>query len=85
MSFQQVWDDARHEMARYYLRNSVLELAEAAYLLGYEHANSFARAFRNWEGVPPKHWREANQENVARPVFHVSPKRPERPISTLLM
>lgn len=67
VSFQQVLDEARHQMARYYLRNSVLELAEAAYLLGYEDANSFARAFRNWEGVPPKHWREANQENAARP------------------
>ena len=70
-SYQRVLDEARHEMARYYLRNSVLELAEAAYLLGYEDANSFVRAFRNWEGMPPKHWREANQATadgtVARP------------------
>jgi AraC-like DNA-binding protein len=62
--FQRVLDEARHEMARYYLRNSVLELAEAAYLLGYEDANSFARAFRGWEGVPPKHWREMNRSNA---------------------
>jgi AraC-like DNA-binding protein len=61
-SFQRVLDEARHQMARYYLRNSVLELNEAAYLLGYEDANSFARAFRGWEGVPPGHWREANRE-----------------------
>lgn len=60
-SYQRVLDEARHQMARYYLLNSVLELAEAAYLLGYEDANSFARAFRNWEGVPPKHWRDANR------------------------
>ncbi len=59
--FQRVLDEARHEMARYYLRNSVLELGEAAYLLGYEDANSFARAFRGWEGVPPTHWREVNR------------------------
>ena len=64
-SYQRVLDEARHEMARYYLRNSVLELAEAAYLLGYEDANSFARAFRNWEGMPPKHWREVNQRAAA--------------------
>lgn len=61
-SFQRVLDEARHQMARYYLRNSVLELNEAAYLLGYEDASSFARAFRGWEGVPPGHWREVNRE-----------------------
>jgi AraC-like DNA-binding protein len=60
-SFQRVLDEARRHMARYYLTNSVLELNEAAYLLGYEDANSFARAFRGWEGVPPSHWREAHR------------------------
>ena len=62
-AFQRVLEEARHAMARYYLKNSVLELAEAAYLLGYEDANSFARAFRGWEGVPPKHWRESNRSD----------------------
>jgi len=62
--FQRVLDEERREMARYYLRNSVLELSEAAYLLGYEDANSFARAFRGWEGVPPTHWREINRSTA---------------------
>jgi AraC-like DNA-binding protein len=61
-SFQRVLDESRHRMARYYLRNSVLELNEAAYLLGYEDAGSFARAFRGWEGVPPSHWRDAHRD-----------------------
>jgi len=60
-SFQRVLEEARHQMARYYLSNSVLELNEAAYLLGYEDANSFARAFRGWEGMPPGHWRETHR------------------------
>lgn len=60
-SFQRVLDDARRQLARYYLSNSVLELGEAAYLLGYEDANSFARAFRGWEGIAPKHWRETHR------------------------
>lgn len=60
-SFQRLLDEARHEMARYYLGNSVLELNEAAYLLGYEDANSFVRAFRGWEGVPPGLWRETRR------------------------
>lgn len=57
-NFQRVLDEARHQLARHYLNNSVLELNEAAYLLGYEDGNSFVRAFRTWEGVPPARWRE---------------------------
>jgi AraC-like DNA-binding protein len=63
-SFLRVLDEARHQMARYYLGNSVLELNEAAYLLGYEDANSFTRAFRTWEGVPPGHWREMRRTSI---------------------
>lgn len=57
-SFQRVLEEARHQLARHYLNNSALELNEAAYLLGYEDGNSFVRAFRTWEGVPPARWRE---------------------------
>jgi AraC-like DNA-binding protein len=57
-SFQRTLEEARHQLARRYLHNSALELNEAAYLLGYEDANSFVRAFRSWEGVPPGRWRE---------------------------
>lgn len=64
-SFQRVLDESRHQMARYYLGNSVLELNEAAYLLGYEDANSFVRAFRGWEGVPPGHWRESQRARMS--------------------
>jgi AraC-like DNA-binding protein len=64
-SYQRLLDDARHRMARYYLGNSVLELNETAYLLGYEDSNSFTRAFRGWEGVPPGTWRESRRETMA--------------------
>jgi AraC-like DNA-binding protein len=64
-SFQRVLEDARHQLARHYLNNSVLELNEAAYLLGYEDANSFVRAFRTWEGIPPARWREQQRAQMA--------------------
>jgi AraC-like DNA-binding protein len=64
-SFQRVLEEARHHLARHYLNNSVLELNEAAYLLGYEDSNSFVRAFRTWEGVPPARWREAQRARAA--------------------
>jgi AraC-like DNA-binding protein len=63
-SYQRVLDEARHQMARYYLGNSVLELNEAAYLLGYEDAKSFVRAFRSWEGIPPGLWRETHRASA---------------------
>ena len=46
-------EDARHQLARHYLDNSVLELNEPAYLPGYKDSISFVRALRTWEGVPP--------------------------------
>jgi AraC-like DNA-binding protein len=64
-SFQRVLEEARRQMARQYLNNSVLELNEAAYLLGYEDSNSFVRAFRTWEGVPPARWREEQRARAA--------------------
>ena len=63
-SFQRVLDEARHQMARYYLSNSVLELNETAYLLGFEDPNSFGRAFRTWEGIPPSDWRETHRSST---------------------
>jgi AraC-like DNA-binding protein len=64
-SFQQVLEEARHQLARHYLTNSLLDLNETAYLLGYEDSNSFVRAFRVWEGIPPAHWRGAQLTKMA--------------------
>lgn len=63
-NYQRILDEARHQLARYYLGNSVLELNEAAYLLGYEDAKSFVRAFRTWEGIPPGLWRETHRTSA---------------------
>jgi AraC-like DNA-binding protein len=59
-TFQQLMEDARRELARHYLLHSSLELNETAYLLGYEDANSFFRAFHYWEGTSPGEWRAAH-------------------------
>ena len=64
-SFQQVLEEARHQLASHYLNSSQLELNETAYLLGYEDSNSFVRAFRTWEGVPPAQWRRGQRAKAA--------------------
>jgi AraC-like DNA-binding protein len=60
LTFQQLMQDARRELARHYLLHSSMELSETAYLLGYEYAHSFFRAFQQWEGTPPGAWRTRN-------------------------
>jgi AraC-like DNA-binding protein len=57
VSFQQILEDSRRELAQHYLVQPSLELAETAYLLGYEDSNSFFRAFQHWEGQSPGRWR----------------------------
>ncbi len=64
ITFQQVLDEARRELAHHYLLHSSRELNETAYLLGYEDANSFFRAFHQWEGISPGHWRELQKSSA---------------------
>jgi AraC-like DNA-binding protein len=59
-TFQLLTEEARRELAHHYLLNSSLELNETAYLLGYEDANSFFRAFHKWEGTSPGQWKSSH-------------------------
>ncbi len=52
-TFRKLLLEARQELAREYLNRPDIDVAEVAYLLGYEDSNSFYRAFRTWEGRHP--------------------------------
>ena len=57
VTFQQLLQESRQELAEHYLPQKSLALNEVAYLLGFEDTNSFFRAFQRWEGVSPYRWR----------------------------
>ncbi len=59
-TYQQVLDGVRHQTALQLLRSPTVEVTEVAFLLGFEELNSFARAFRAWEGTTPNRWRSSH-------------------------
>lgn len=52
-SFQQLLDQVRAEHANRHLQNKHLPLAAVAYLLGFNDASNFRRAYRKWTGKSP--------------------------------
>lgn len=71
ITFQRLLDQARRELAHHYLLHSSRELNETAYLLGYEDANSFFRAFQHWEGTTPGQWRVLRRNSQPTPQSHI--------------
>ncbi len=57
-SFQQVLDHTRHQLAKDYLSQRQLNLADIAFLLGYQEQSAFNHAFKGWFGISPGSYRE---------------------------
>ncbi len=61
-----VLTSARHELACELLADSSYKVIDVAYATGYEHAQHFARAFRQLAGVSPRTYRsELRRRSVA--------------------
>ena len=58
MSFQQLLDDTRRQLAEGYLQDAQLPLSEIAALLGFSEQSAFSRAFAKWHGQSPLRWRQ---------------------------
>jgi AraC-like DNA-binding protein len=65
-TFRGLLAEARQELGREYLSQPGMQINEVAFLLGYEDANSFYRAFRSWEGTTPAHWRFDSSDSESR-------------------
>jgi len=60
--FRDLVDELRRDMAKNYLADPELSLAQIAYLLGYAEQSAFTSAFRRWTGKPPRRFRSASRE-----------------------
>lgn len=56
-SYREALDEVRSELARQYLSDRSVAIAEVALLLGFSDQSSFHRAFERWTGEAPGQWR----------------------------
>lgn len=56
-SFSEVLDRVRADLARSYVKDADLPLAEVAYRLGFSDFSTFSRAFKRWMGKAPGAYR----------------------------
>ena len=59
MTWQQLLDNTRMQLARQYLKDQALSVAEIALLLGFSEQSAFTRAFKRWTGQTPLDTRRA--------------------------
>jgi AraC-like DNA-binding protein len=53
LSFTQLVDDVRKQLAERYLADAKLDLVDIAFLLGYSEQSAFTRAYKRWTGRAP--------------------------------
>jgi AraC-like DNA-binding protein len=63
LSFEEIRDLIRADLARKYLLQSTLSIAEIADVLGYSQPSVFARSFRRWRGTTPLKFRQTRSVN----------------------
>lgn len=57
LSYRSIVDEVRNHLARVYLRETPLSVADVASLLGFDDVANFRRAFRKWNACAPHDFR----------------------------
>jgi AraC-like DNA-binding protein len=57
VTFEDLVDRVRRDLAERHLSESALSIAEIGYLLGYSEPAAFHRAFKRWTGNTPQVFR----------------------------
>jgi AraC-like DNA-binding protein len=58
LSFSDILEGLRGDLARQYLADSGLSISQIAWLLGYQEPSAFTHAFKRWTGRTPRLMRE---------------------------
>lgn len=62
VSFTQLLNDTRRNLAGVYVRESQRPIKDIAYSLGFADLSNFTRAFRGWFGMTPRDFRQQAQK-----------------------
>lgn len=57
VTFSEISEELKANLARHYLRNGDLPISQVAWLLGYREISAFTHAFRRWTGMTPSQLR----------------------------
>jgi AraC-like DNA-binding protein len=60
LSYRQVLDDTRQDLAKEYLEQAKLSHAQIAYLLGFSDQSNFSRAFKRWTSESPREYQSSH-------------------------
>jgi AraC-like DNA-binding protein len=61
LTYQSLLDDAKSELACWYLQNTTLPMGEVAARLGFTDDTNFSRSFRRWQNCTPLQYRKMSK------------------------
>jgi len=59
LTFSRILEEEKIDLARHYLGESDLPIAQIGWLLGYRETSAFTHAFKRWTGVTPRQLRSS--------------------------
>jgi AraC-like DNA-binding protein len=58
LSFGEILDRLRSDLAAHYLREANLSISQIAWLVGYQGVSAFSHSYKRWTGISPKRMRD---------------------------
>jgi len=58
LSFGEILDQLRSDLAAHYLREANLSISQIAWLVGYQGVSAFSHRYKRWTGMNPKRMRD---------------------------